>query len=44
MIRGRRDLLKFSPLAAVGVATSTGRTALAAPQTKMAVEARFCYA
>jgi polygalacturonase len=41
MIRGRRDLLKFSPLAVVGVATSIGRTALAAPQAQTAVEAVF---
>ncbi len=41
MIRGRRDILKLSPLAAAGMATSIGRSALAAPQPPKAAEALF---
>ncbi len=41
MMNGRRDLLKFTPLAVAGVATSIGRTALAAPQAKMPAEIIF---
>ncbi len=41
MLDGRRELLKFGSFAAMGAATSMGRTAVAAPQEQTIVEAVF---
>ena len=41
MVDGRREFLKVSPLVAAVVATSIGRTALAAPHVKTAAEVDF---
>jgi hypothetical protein len=41
MIGGRREFLRVSPLVAAAVATSIGRTALAAPLIQTVAEADF---